>query len=35
MSDSPASSGRSPAYTPATSSRVSGTASTRLTWAST
>ncbi len=31
-SDSPDSSGRSPAYTPSTSSRVSGVVSTALTW---
>ena len=33
-SDSPDSSGRSPAYTPSTSSRVSGVTSTRFTWSS-
>jgi hypothetical protein len=34
LSDSPDSSGRSPAYTPSTSSRVSGVSSTSFTWAS-
>ena len=33
-SDSPVSSGRSPAYTPSTSSRLSGVVSTSLTWSS-